>query len=390
LENIIRRRIAFQRSLATSRRRLATYTHKWEKHTARMERFSHLPIDDVKHQKYQAREIEYRHKIQCLTSWVERYQQCITEKETVEIQTTRQIEEMEAMKNAYLIPLSSQVSETIPIMVRLLSGDFLEVMVDRAHPVAGFADQFAKQHGYHPIATGRMVFMVRTEEQGGEEKGKEEEQKQNVFWSPEERHPGKSVGDLLGTGASIPILYLFIRPVEDKESKEKALLLRKILYTLHRDASYSDETLFDLYSNWRLTANTMADSLNRYQKMFAFVSANEEIFPLLEGLRKEEQDRRMDLMAFRIFRERIRPRPRNLQNIEYEREWLRIALLRYGPTYIFRQSQLFFFLRNVTVEQLFQEGFTIQNMSPTWRYYRFLAEWDRYTQESDASDAMQE
>ena len=348
----------FQKRVQSSQRSLELYNIKSLEH----------PDDDSKGQRIRRRIRYYTHNITA-------FQRRIQEEEQHRATAMREIEEFELMKETYLSPISSQPSEPITLVVRLLSGDLLTVSVDRAHQVTGFADHFVKQHNYNDIATSRLVFLIMPEEQEQEQ----EEEKQLIFWSPEERHIGKSIGDVLGS--TLPILNLVIRPTVDVDQMQKATTLRKILHSLKRDDSMSDDALFELYSNWRLTANISVVA-NRYQKMIAFIEANQETFPILEESSLEEQARRADLLAFRSFRSRMRPwRP---QRAESARDWLQQLFRRYGENLLFRPDQILFFLRILTIDQFFQEGVTIRHIPTTWKYYRFLAEWERYNREADA------
>jgi hypothetical protein len=262
------------------------------------------------------------------------------------------------------------------VTIRLLSGEVIRMETDRALPVAGWADQFVVQQGYQPSATARLVFLLQ---------GNEEEKEENiVFWSPEERHHGQSIGDVLGDRE--PLLHLLIRSAGEEEQKEKAPLLRKILQTLHRDDSLSDKELYEMYANWRLTRDVSALG-NRYQKMVAFVEAHPEDFPLLGEEEQARQTRRADLAAFRAFRSWAiprRPEPDRKQAIR-----MRIAhtFQRHGQENAnFNKIDMCRILCSLTVEEFFQTGAQIHNVRETFKGRRFLAEWERYCREADAEN----
>ena len=313
--------------------------------------------------------IRYQTRIQYYTAVLKRVIRAEEHVETEHRQLIHQMEELELTKGTYLSPISSQASEPITITVRMLSGDTVEVSADHAHPVAGFADQFMKQNGYHESATSRMIFLLG------------EDEKESIFWSAQDRHVGKSIGDLLGDQP--PILHLFIRNADDSTKEEKIISLRKILHSLSRDDSITDDGLFDLYSNWLMTSS-IPSTANRYQKMMTFVKENETQFPIIEK-DNEADTRHADLIAFRAFRARYRLTSQKPINAYHQRtrDCLQFIFNRYGPNYIFRREQITRFLYCFTMDQLIEQGVTAQNFPPEWKYYRFIAHWDQYNQEAD-------
>ncbi len=330
---------------------------KLVKYTERLERLSE---NDVKRE-------TYNQKIQYYIRRIEQYSQAIHERRIEHNAVIQQMEQYELMKGMYLSPISSQPSQVITLIVRLLSGELLEIVVDRSHPIIGFADQFAKQHNYDDSVTSRMVFLIMSEE---------EEEKHQTFWSPEERHDGKSIGDILGT--ELPILNLIIRSVEDPEREQKIILLRKILYSLNRNDSYSDEYLFDFYCNWRMKQRI--SSLNRYQKMKMCIEEHPDIFNITDDNENAERSRRMDLIAFRQFIHRFRP---YRHNIDFGRDMFQQIFQIHGYDIVLRLNQITWLLRFMTFPQMFEMGLRVQNIPTTWKYYRFVENWDYYTRESE-------
>jgi hypothetical protein len=280
----------------------------------------------------------------------------------------QQMEQYESMRGMYLSPISSHPSEVITLVVRLLSGDFLQVVVDRSHPMIGFADQFANQNHYAECVTTRMVFLIMSEE----------EEKQHIFWSPEERHIGKSIGDVLGS--ELPILNLIIRPIEDPKYLEKVTTMRKIIYSLKRDDSaFSNEELFDLYNNWRMSHNVF--SMNRYQKLKACIDDHLEMFNLLSEDEMVTKSRHWDLISFCQFRHNYQPRRHH--HLPTGQNMIRHILRENGNDVVLRTFQLVWILRLMTVGEMLESGIRIQNIPPNWKYYRFVADWYNYVRDAD-------
>lgn len=178
--------------------------------------------------------------------------------------------------------------EGTPFHVHLLSGDILTVHVDMNRPVSTFADEFVRQNRYHPSSVHRTVFLI----QKGEEEEEEEKEKKlsTVFWSPEERRIGLTYRDLFPEEQSLPLLHLFVRPMDQKDVEEKLTLLRTILCKEKRYNMYQDDELFALYSNWHLTFIPQGQS-NRYLTLHSFVEAHPETFWTMTV---EEQERSME------------------------------------------------------------------------------------------------
>jgi hypothetical protein len=339
-----------QKCLRSRQRRLDYFTTRLQK----------LPENSPKRN-------DYSHIIRFLNHKIEvendRHQQLIRNLE----ETKQKMEEYESMRGMYLSPISSQPSEVVTLLVRLLSGDVLEVIVDRSHPMSGFADQFANQNHYEECVTTRMVFLIMSEK----------EEKEQTFWSHEERHIGKSIGDVLGS--ELPILNLFIRPVEDPDYLKTVTIMRKILYSLKRDdSSFSNEELFDLYNNWRMTHNV--SSMNRYQKLKACIDEHLEMFNLLSEDEMGMKNRHWDMVAFCQFRRNYHPRPHHLPTGQ---NMIRHILRENGNDAVLPVYQIVWILRLMTVGEMLENGIRIQNIPPTWKYYRFVADWHNYVREAD-------
>jgi hypothetical protein len=343
---------------------------------------SRLEQEEAENQikKYTSKIKRHTQIIEMYTRYMDFYQRHLSNYERKIQQMEQQVEQLEAMKGKYLSPVASQPSEPIVLSIRLFSGDLLHLSVDRSHPVAGFADQFAEQMGYASSAVTRMVFLIAAEEKDQKQEQEQEEEKDQVFWSPEERHHGLSIGDLLGP--TTPLLHLVIRPSADLYAEQKAMTLRRILRSLQRDDSLDNEALFELYTNWLLTTK-IPSTYNRYQKMTEFITQSEDLFPVLTDSHRIEQQRRfLDLDAFRSFRNSLHTYRRHLQDMG--RQGAQGFLQRHGQDAILRPDQLYFYLTIFTVPQFFDLGFTVANLPKKYKYYRFLANWTRYAQEADS------
>ncbi len=324
-------------------------------------RLSQLPENSSKKEKY-------NHRIQYLTNRIQTIEACDRYRDGKINEMKQQMEQYESMRGMYLSPISSQASEVITLVVRLLSGDLFEVVVDRSHPMIGFADQFANQNHYAECVTTRMVFLIMSEE----------EEKHQIFWSPEERHIGKSIGDVLGS--ELPILNLIIRPVEDPDYLQKVTIMRKILYSLKRnDSIFSNEELFDLYNNWRMTHNV--SSMNRYQKLKACIDDHLEMFNQLSEDEMVAKTHHWELVAFCQFRHNYHPRRHH--HLQTGRNMIRHILRENGNDVVLGVYQLVWLLRLMTVGEMLESGIRIQNIPPTWKYYRFVANWYNYVREAD-------
>lgn len=386
LEATTRYHVSFLTKRERAMRLLESCIDKSQKHNAKAVQLAHLPEDDEKRVKFMKVAADNQRIVSYRTHMMEQWDRHVASKEQQLRDETEEVERLEALYGAGVVPLSSQASVPMVVTVRLLSGEMLEVAVDRAHPVGAFADQFAQQHGYHPSATGRMVFLLPSYEE------ETKEEVQPIFWSPELRHDNKSIGDVLGQ--QDPLVHLLIRSVDESERKEKVPTLRKILVSLRRDDRLSDEALYDMYANWRLTAD-VSSLRNRYQIMLAFVEEQTEAFPVLDETGQADQARRADLCAFREFREWVKPK--NIPSLSYRRTlaehlrmWIQNIFETEGQDIVFCPSKIYRFLTALTVEELFQTGMGVQNISPQFKYYRYLAEWDRYCREAEEDTAAEE
>ena len=235
------------------------------------------------------------------------------------------------------------------------------------------------------------MFLFSPSDAVGDAAGDAKEEQHGVFWSPEQRHHGRSVGDLLGEKE--PLLHLFIRSAEDPERDEKVSTLRRVLRALHRDDSVSEETLYPMYENWRMTANVSA-LRNRYERMVAFVEAHPEVFRVLSEEERAEQARRVDMEAFRAFRSWAEALPRRAHPPHHKRMtlgWIdTIFQLRGRENVVFDRNRVCRFLGVLTVEELLAAGVRAENIAPTFKGRRFLADWERYNREADADAEMVE
>ena len=282
------------------------------------------------------------------------------------------IEEMEAIENGWKSPVTGDLQ----VMVRLLSGDVLSVQVDASLPVARFADLFAIQHHYAPSATERMVFLL--------EESKEDDS--DIFWSPEMRHEGKTMGVLEGH------LNLIIRPLVDKEMSERLTLLRKILHTHDLHYRFSDDELVSMYSTWILTWLPPATT-NMYIKMKSFVGAHPDVFLPLTPEEKEKRDHDIDVEQFKAFRNGL-ARYYSVHQMHrvggvggvgiLASDFIQGRLRTNGdaPMSLLQMQHL---LNYFTVPQLYEAGMT-HGMVPTgYRFCRFVLEWDRYVALAEAT-----
>lgn len=295
-----------------------------KQHRREVERFtSHLKSVSGRVMKYEAMVSEYTARVQLRRGAAQRKAQQQLERaqdrlanenrilEDVVNHRNRWLRDIQQLENEYAsavvsVPVESSVSPSeekedegtsATLMVRLLSGDVKEVEIDMFRPVVTFADEFAHQHGYNPSATGRMVFLIQSEE---------EEKENTVFWSPEVRHEGKVFievfGEILGDEFcqdDLPMLNLVIRPMaEDREMGAKVELIRKLLKEQSLNDNYDDETLFAMFGNWYLTYQPSGAG-NRYLTMKAFVAQNGEAFWPMSEEEKVQQKEREEVRGFR-------------------------------------------------------------------------------------------
>ena len=283
------------------------------------------------------------------------------------------IEAMEAIENGWKSPVTGDLQ----VMVRLLSGDVLSVQVDASLPVARFADLFAIQHHYAPSATDRMVFLL--------DESKEEDS--DIFWSPELRHEGKTMGELEGH------LNLIIRPLVDREMPARLTLLRKILNAHDLRYRFSDDELVSMYSTWILTWLPPVTT-NRHIKMRAFVDAHPDVFLPLTPEEKEKRDRDIDVEEFRTWRSGLARyySVHHLQRIGHvdlvASDFIRGYLRTTGDVPM-SPLQMQHLLNYFTVPQLYEAGMTHGMVSTGYRYCRFVLEWDRYVALAETAEVTE-
>lgn len=188
------------------------------------------------------------------------------------------------------------VVEAAPLrlFVRLLSGDLQTIEVDRGLPISSFADHYAQTHGYAPSAVQRMVFLLPKEENKDKDESESESESENIFWSPEVRHEGISVGDRVHEG---DLLCLLIRPLEDSEWKDRLSVIRQFLEKGGLYDNVTDEDIFSLYSTWSLTWTPPPKS-NRYLRTKAFVEAHPDVFRPMEEEEKAASAHRKVLHTY--------------------------------------------------------------------------------------------
>lgn len=268
---------------------------------------------------------------------------------------TRMAQETEALL-ASSAPTPVKEAETqetkgqtlLEIPVQLLSGQILVVSIDSTHPVSSFADAFAQQHGYPPSATERMVFMILHEQDE-----KQEEADGTIFWSPEERHPGKTIADL-----DIRVLHLVIRPIEatPREKEEKMDLVRSILRKETRYSQYDTDQLFDMFSAWHLTWQPPAKG-NRYITMKAFVDAHPDMFWMVS----QEEQRQQMIESLRHWI--LEGAEQFAQDAEYE------------PDFVLRRQQAIHHLENRIAGGAYQFPFIKQRCL---LYQQYILPWEMY------------
>lgn len=283
---------------------------------------------------------------------------------------TQHIEEMEAIENGWKSPVTGDLQ----VMVRLLSGDVLSVQVDASLPVARFGDMFAIQHHYAPSATDRMVFLLD-----------ESKEDSDIFWSPEMRHEGKTMGELEGH------LNLIIRPLVDREMPERLTLLRKILRTDDLRYDFSDDEFVSMYSTWILTWLPPVTT-NRYIKMRTFVDAHPDVFLPLTPEEKDKRDHDIDVEEFKAFRKSL-ARYYSVHQMHrvggggiVASEFIQEYLHKNGDVPM-SPLQIQHLLNYFTVPQLYQAGMTRGMVSTSYRFSRFVLEWDRYVALADTPSA---
>lgn len=236
-----------------------------------------------------------------LDMYVHQQEQVVVQR-NIRLLEIQRLEEDQYATMSVSVPSSEEKEEeddgtSATLMVRLLSGDVKAVEIDMFRPVVTFADEFAQQHGYNPSATSRMVFLIQSEE---------EEKESTVFWSPEERHEGKTFIEVLSERLGeefcqddLPMLNLLIRPMaEDREMGAKVDLIRKLLKEQSLNDDYEDETLFAMFGNWHLTYRPSGAG-NRYLTMKAFVEQNGDAFWPMSEEEKEGQKERDEVRDFR-------------------------------------------------------------------------------------------
>ena len=285
------------------------------------------------------------------------------------------IEEIEAIENSWKSPVTGDLQ----VMVRLLSGDVLSVQVDASLPVARFADLFAIQHHYAPSATDRMVFLLSDSK---EEESKEDEL--DIFWSPELRHEGKTMGELEGH------LNLIIRPLVDREMPDRLTLLRKILHTHDLRYRFSDDELVSLYSTWILTWLPPVTT-NMYIKMRAFVDAHPDVFPPLTPEEKEKRDHDVDVEEFRTWRRGLARyysvhHLQRIGHVDLVASAFIQGYLRTTGDVPMSPLQMQHLLNYFTVPQLYEAGMTHGMVSRGYHQCRFVLEWDHYVALAEAAE----
>ena len=159
--------------------------------------------------------------------------------------------------------ISRQTSMSATVIVRMMSGDILQVEVDLQNSIQLFPLQFAQQHQYNPfIAKSRMDFLI-------DEKTKlmvDEDGKERGSWLEEFK-----------AEEEIPLINLLIHSEKEEERLEKIKLIRKILENKKWKTDLNDEMLYDLYSEWNLHYLPPPNS-NRYLNLTAFLESNREHF----------------------------------------------------------------------------------------------------------------
>ena len=330
---------------------------------------------------------EVRDQAHYLTQRCQEIEECITYSTETRDRVYSRMEQLRSQtaatataSTASASAASSVPSGDIQLMVRLLSGDIMTVNVDALLPVARFADSFAEQNHYAPSATLRMAFLFLDDSD-------ESKDELDIFWAPEQRHEGKTVGDLL-LGRPDAILNLIIRPLEDEDKVPKMALIRRILHTDGLNNHFSDDELFGMYSTWLLTWIPPAKT-NRYIKMKSFIDAHHDTFLLLTPEEKEAQELRLNVERFKEFRENeakyaalryMNLNPLDVNVAAYVRGWARTY-----PNQSLPVQRLDFLLRRLTVSELLEAGMTREMVPPAHRYYHFIVNWDQYVALADAT-----
>jgi hypothetical protein len=169
---------------------------------------------------------------------------------------------------------NSDSSQQVVLTVRLMSGDIFHVSIDMSHSLSTFADSFAQQNGYHSCVTARSVFMILQESdvKSDDKNTNDKNTNEIVFWSPEQRHPGKTYADILPSTDSLPIIHLIIRPASEDEwdKNAKISLIRRVLKGEDKSTDMTDDDLYTSYADWLLTYHPPPSS-NRFTKIRDFV-----------------------------------------------------------------------------------------------------------------------
>ena len=248
--------------------------------------------------------------------------------------------------------ISSQKSMAATVIVRMMSGDILQVEVDLQNSIKLFPLQFAQQHQYNPfVAKSRMDFLI--------------DEKTNLMSDADGKERGSWLEEFK-TEEEIPMINLLIHSEKEGERLEKIKLLRTILENKKRKTDLNDEMLYDLYSEWNLHYFPPPNS-NRYLNLSAFLESNQEHF-----LDFDEED----LIAFeynknflriskiyeydqRIYQERRRyASPRFIVQTKANLQ----RILQENPNHIFTRHEEIHYRYHLTIQELIDCGVTSEQI----------------------------
>jgi hypothetical protein len=188
-------------------------------------------------------------------------------------------------------------SEAASVMVRMLSGDLVEIEIDMNLPVISLMEEFIRQRRFNPSASKRLLFIVDGEEEPliAHDLSAEKLERVSKKWS-----------ELFSD--SLPLFHLLIQSPNEHpvDVRSKVDFIRSIAEEKKRGDDNKDEDLYALYSEWILTYLPPAKS-NRYINMSAFVDQHPDLFPEMDEetlkAQKAEREYRQHLANFRVLRD---------------------------------------------------------------------------------------
>jgi hypothetical protein len=151
------------------------------------------------------------------------------------------------------------------VMVRILSGDLVQIQIDMDQPIIHLMEQFIRQRHFNPAASKRLVFFIDGEDQ--------------PFIAYQHSHERVNQKWSEVFSESLPVFHLLIQNTNEspQDIQEKVHLIRTIAEKLIRVADITDEEIYTIYNEWILTYIPPPKS-NRYITMSAFVQQHLHLF----------------------------------------------------------------------------------------------------------------